>query len=115
MTTPEITPGTPGQAIRASLDRSLLPQMEWDESELATLDLIEVATDRLVALRRVCDAAIADPSSSATQVASLAAEVRRTELSVHTLVKSLDPRNETAKSLRHVAAANQRWHPGGPG
>ena len=78
-------------------------------------DLIEVATDRLVALRRVCDAAIADPSSSATQVASLAAEVRRTELSVHTLVKSLDPRNETAKSLRHVAAANQRWHPGGPG
>jgi hypothetical protein len=70
-----------------------------------------VATDRLAALRKVCDKAIADPESSATQIASLASEVRRLELSIHTLTKSLDPRYETAKSLRHVAAANQRWHP----
>jgi hypothetical protein len=89
------------------------PGVEWDERELATLDLIEVATDRLAALRTVCDKAIADPKASAHQIATLASEVRRLELSIHTLTKSLDPRNETAKSLRHVAAANARWHPGG--
>jgi hypothetical protein len=108
MTTPEITPETPGQTLVAALSRQLPPQMEWDESELATLDLIEVATDRLAALRTVCDKAIADPESSATQIASLASEVRRTELAIHTLAKSLDPHNETAKSLRHVAAARSR-------
>lgn len=89
--------------------------MEWDERVLATLDLIEVATDRLAVLRTVCDRAIADAESPAHQIASLASDVRRTESHVHTLTKSLDPRNEVAKSLRHVAAANQRWHPGGTG
>jgi hypothetical protein len=87
--------------------------MEWDERELTTLDTIEVAVDRLDALRKRCDAVIADPESSATAIATLASEVRRLEGSVHVLIKSLDPRNETAKSLCHVAAANARWHPGG--
>ena len=74
-----------------------------------------MATDRLAVLRTVCDKAIADPESPAHQIAALASEVRHLESHIHTLTKSLDPHNETAKSLRHVAAANARWHPGGTG
>jgi len=50
--------------MRAALDRTLGPGMEWDERELATLDLIEVTTGRLAALRTVCDKVIANPKAS---------------------------------------------------
>ena len=103
---------TPGKTLVTALTRSLQPGTEWDETERSTLATIEIAADRLDALRKVCDKAIADPESSPTSIATLASEVRRLEVSIHGLIKSLDPGMVQAKSMRHVHAANARWHRG---
>ena len=104
---------TPGQAVVGALSRQLPPNMEWTEAELVTLEAIEKAADRLTVFRARFDAAAANPEASPTRLATLSGESRLLEGAIQKWVASLDPRNETAKSLRHVHAANQRWHPGG--
>jgi hypothetical protein len=84
--------------------------MVWDEAELVTLGMIEAAADRLAVLRSKFDAAAANPDTSASALASLAAECRLLEGTIARWAASLDPHNDTAKSMRHVAAANARWH-----
>ena len=57
------------------------------------------------------DAALDDPESSAAALAALANAVRCLEVSMHGLIKSLDPTMEVqAKSMKHQYAANKRWH-----
>jgi len=101
---------TPGKTLREALTRQLGPHMEWDESELATLSMIEAAADRLAVLRSRFDAASKDPDTSASALAALAAECRLSEVTIAKWAASLDPSDEQAKSMRHVAAANARWH-----
>lgn len=101
---------TPGQEARAGLDKMLDAGMAWDEAELLTLAAIERAADRLaVFASRFADAA-ADPKASPARLATLSGEMRLLDGAIQRWSSSLDPRNETAKSMRHVAAANSRWH-----
>ena len=106
---------TAGQALRAELDKSLPPGVVWTKLELVTLSRIEVLADRLDALGRRADAAIADPDASASKVSMLANVARQYEVSMHAMIKTLDPTMETAKSMKHVHAANARWNRGGTG
>jgi hypothetical protein len=101
---------TPGQAVRAALDRTLGEGMAWDESELLTLDAIEAAVDRLASFRARFAAADAKPDASPARLATLSGECRLLEGAIQKWAASLDPRNDQAKSMRHVAAANARWH-----
>lgn len=105
------TQKAPGQALVAELDAALPPGVEWTKVERTTLASVEVMADRLAALRQRADAALADPGTPAAQVAVLANATRQLEVSMHTLIKSLDPDMlVTAKSARHQHAANVRWH-----
>ena len=40
----------------------------------------------------------------------VAAEIRMNEANIQKWTATLDPGMDTAKSMRHVAAANARWH-----
>jgi hypothetical protein len=61
-------------------------------------------------LRTRFDAAAANPDTAASALASLAGECRLSEIAITKWAASLDPHEETAKSMRHVHAANARWH-----
>ena len=105
------TKKTPGQTLVAELDSALPPGVEWTKIERTTLASIEVMADRLAALRKRCDAAIADPDMPGHQVVVLANATRLLEVSMHQLIKSLDPEMVvTAKSVQHRNAAMKRWH-----
>jgi hypothetical protein len=103
---------TAGQALREEIDESLPPGVVWTKLELVTLRRIEVMADRLAAIARRADEAIADPDASASKVSLLANAVRQLEVSMHGLIKTLDPTMEQAKSMKHQYAANKRWHGG---
>ena len=100
---------TPGQQVRAALDSTLPQGMAWNESELLTLDHIEAAADRLAKFQARFDAAEAKPDASPSRLATLSGECRLLESAIQKWASTLDPHNETAKSLRHVHAANARW------
>ena len=104
------TSESPGQALVAALSKQLGPHMQWDESELVTLRMIERAEDRRVVFAARFDEAAADPKASPTRLATLSGEMRLLDGAVHKWVGSLDPADNQAKSMRHVYAANQRWH-----
>jgi hypothetical protein len=53
----------------------------------------------------------ADPDALPYRLTTLSAECRLLEGTIQKWAATLDPRNEQAKSLRHVHAANQHWHP----
>ena len=101
---------TAGQKVREGLDRTLGPGMEWDEAELVTLSSIEHATDRLAVFRALFDTTAANPKASPARLATLSGECRLLEGAIAKWTASLDPSDNQAKSLRHVAAANARWH-----
>jgi hypothetical protein len=104
------TSKTAGQAMREALDRTLGEGMEWDESELLTLDAIEAATDRLASFRRRFAESDAKPDASPARLATLSGECRLLEGAIQKWAATLDPHNNQAKSLKHVHAANMRWH-----
>ena len=103
----------PGQAVRAALDKTLGPGMAWDESELLTLQAIERAENRRAVFEARFDAAAADPDASPSRLATLSGECRLLDGAIQKWAATLDPNNNQAKSMRHVAAANSRWHRGG--
>jgi len=47
---------------------------------------------------------------STRRVTEVAAEIRMNEANIQKWTATLDPGMDTAKSMRHVAAANARWH-----
>ena len=100
---------TPGQTLRTALDRMLPPGVRWDERELATLDLFEHAANRLAVLRKRFDVKAGDPDLTESALASLQTAIHQLEGDLFRWTKALDPTMETAKSMRHVAAANSRW------
>jgi hypothetical protein len=100
---------TPGQVLVEALTRELPQQLEFDESELATLDLISHAADRLDAVRRRFDARVVDPACSDSQLASLQTAIHQLEGDIFRGTKSLNLGAVQAKSLRHQHAANVRW------
>jgi hypothetical protein len=104
------TSETPGQNLVAALSQQLGPHMSWDESELSTLQMIERTEDRRAVFAARFAEAAADPKASPTRLATLSGEMRLLDGAVHKWVASLDPHDSQAKSLRHVHAANQRWH-----
>jgi hypothetical protein len=101
---------TPGQALRTALDRMLPPGVRWDERELATLDLVEHAANRLAVLRKRFDVKAGHPEITESALASLQTAIHQLEGDLFRWTKSLDPTMETAKSMRHQHAANSRWH-----
>ena len=103
---------TAGQALREDLDASLPAGVVWTKLEQVTLARIEVMADRLAAICKRADAAIADPDASASKVTMLANAARQLEVSMHAMIRTLDPTMEQAKSAKHVHAANARWSRG---
>ena len=101
---------SPGKTLVERLSKQLATGMVWDESELVTLGMIEAAADRLAVMRDKFDAAVINPDVSPSGLASLSGECRLVEGTIVRWVESLDPHNDTAKSMRHVHAANSRWH-----
>ena len=101
---------TPGQQVREALDRTLGAGMAWDEAELLTLAAIERAADRLAVFAARFDAAAAIPDASPSLLATLSGEMRLLDGAIQKWSATLDPQNNQAKSLRHVHAANSRWH-----
>src|SRR5262245_1879985 len=103
-----------GKTLAEALSRQLGPHMEWDEVELVTLGMIEAATDRLAVLRSRFGVAAADSDTSASALASLAAECRLSEATIAKWAASLDPHDEVAVSQRHrrgeSALASGQWH-----
>ena len=104
--------GTPGQKARAALDKMLDTGMAWDESELLTLAAIERAADRLAVFAARFEESAAKADSSPSRLATLSGEMRLLDGAIQRWSATLDPRNETAKSMRHVHAANSRWSRG---
>jgi hypothetical protein len=100
---------TPGQLLREDIDASLPSGVVWTKLELVALARIEVMANRLDALGRCADAAIADPDASASKVTMLANSCRQLEVSMHAMIRNLDPTMDRVKSARHVRAANSRW------
>jgi len=47
---------------------------------------------------------------STRRVTEVAAEISMNEANIQKWTATLDPGMDTAKSMRHVAAANARWH-----
>ena len=101
---------TPGQTLVETLSKQLGPHMAWTEAEQVTLANIEAAADRLAVFRKRFDARAADPKTSPSALATLSGECRLLETAITRWSTSLDPENVQAKSLRHVHAANSRWH-----
>lgn len=79
------------------------------------LRLIEESRDRVAVLSGLLDAEVAHPEPNAHRCCELAAEIRQLQAQIAKMIATgLDPRMEVqAKSMRHVHAANARWHPGG--
>ena len=105
---------TPAQTLREELDAALPPGIVWTQLELITIEALEVMADRLARLRARADAALDDPAMPAAQVAVLANATRCLEVSMQQLIKTLDPTDSAANSMKsrqHQAAAMQRWHP----
>ena len=107
------TKETPGQLLVAALSADLPPGFEWDAAEQATLDLICNAADRLAHFRMRFGKAAAELEPSPARLVALSGECRLLEGAIARWCGSLDPHDATAKSMRHVHAANARWHPGG--
>lgn len=103
---------TPGQRLVQMLNEGLPRNVEWDANERVVLMLIEQSADRVEVLKTLLDAEMAKPEVAAHRVRELAAEIRQTEAAITKVTKSLDPEMVQAKSMRHVHAANARWHRG---
>src|SRR5262245_8996800 len=100
---------TAGQTLVEVLSRQLGPHMAWDESELVTLKASERAEDRRAVFETRFGEAAAEPKASPSRLATLSGECRLLEGAIQKWAATLDPRKETAKSMRHVHAANARW------
>jgi hypothetical protein len=70
-------------------------------------------SDRVEVFKRLLDAEMAKPEVAAHRVYELAGEIRQADAAIAKMAKSLDPEMVQAKSMRHVHAANARWHRGG--
>ena len=101
---------SPGRALRASLDQTLPPNMQWTARELATLDSVEAAADRLAALRARFAVLVADPEATESRLASLQTALHQIEGDLFRWIKSLNPTEVTAVSRQHQQAALIRWH-----
>ena len=106
-----MTRETAGKRLLRELDGALPVGIEWTPLERTMLASIEVMANGLAALRKLADAAIRDPQASAIRITMLANGVRQLEVSMHGLIKTLDPEMVARpKSERHVLAAMSRWH-----
>ena len=95
--------------MRAALDGTLPPNMQWTAQELATLDSVEAAADRLAALRARFAVLVADPEATEARLASLQTALHQIEGDLFRWIKSLNPTVVTAVSHRHQQAAMIRW------
>jgi hypothetical protein len=100
---------TPGKRLVALLNEGLPKGVAWDADERVVLTLIEDSADCAESLRTLLAAELAKPEVSAHRCCELAGEIRQLRASIAKMAASLDPEMETAKSLRHVHAANSRW------
>src|SRR6478735_6624971 len=100
----------PGKELVAELTADLGPNMVWTPSEQVTLSFIEHAADRRIPLAARFDALIADPDTPPSHLAAISGELRLTDNMIHKWIATLDPHADQAKSMRHVHAANARWH-----
>jgi hypothetical protein len=104
---------TAGGRLVGMLNAGLAPNVEWDAGERVVLTLIEQSADRVEVLKALLDTEVAKPEVAAQRVCELAGEIRQSEAAIAKMVASLDPEMVQAKSMRHVHAANARWHRGG--
>ncbi len=102
-----------GRRLVQTLNEGLARNVEWDASERVVLTLIEDSADRAETLRTLLAAEMGKPEVAAHRVCELAGEIRQIQAQIAKMVASLDPEMVQAKSVRHVHAANARWHPGG--
>ena len=100
---------SPGKALVESLKQDLPTGMEFDETEAATLALIEAAADRLAVVRKRFDAVVADPASTGSAVASWQSAIHQLEGDIFRWTKSLSLGATQSKSVRHQHAINIRW------
>ena len=100
---------SPGKALVEALAQDLPQGMEFDETETATLALIEAAADRLVSVRRRFDEVVADPATTGSMVASWQTAIHQLEGDIFRWTKSLNLGATQAKSVRHQHAINTRW------
>ena len=84
--------------------------MQWTAQELATLDSVEAAADRLAALRARFAVLVADPEATESRLASLQTALHQIEGDLFRRIKSLNPTVVTAVSRQHREAALIRWH-----
>jgi hypothetical protein len=100
---------SPGKALVESLTRQLAANMEFDETETNTLDLIAHAADRPAAVRARFDVLVSDPACSESRLASLQTAIHQLEGDIFRWTKSLNVGASQAKSVRHQQAVNARW------
>jgi hypothetical protein len=102
-----------GKRLVRLLNKSLAPNVEWTESEQATLGLIEDSADRIEALKRHLTHELDKPEVTRRGV-ELAGEVRQLEANLVKMVALLDPDMSAGRgrSRQHQRAAYTRWHSG---
>ena len=100
----------PGRELVEALTADLGPHMQWTPTEQITLSFIERAADRRIPLAARFDKLVADPDTPPSHLAALSGELRLIDKMLHKWIASLDPNDVQAKSMRHVRAANARWH-----
>ena len=102
---------TAGKRLLRELDAALPSNIEWTPTERTTLASIEVMANRLDALRKRCDTAIADAEASPSRISMLANAVRQTR-GEHARVDQYAGPGDGAppKSERHQRAAYSRWN-----
>jgi hypothetical protein len=99
----------PGKVLVESLTQDLPAGMEFDETETATLALIEAAADRLELVRQRFAEVVADPAAAGSAVASWQAAIHQLEGDIFRWTKSLNLGATQHKSVRHQHAINTRW------
>lgn len=115
-------PRAGGKRLRFELDEALknaavehgVDSLEWSEQELLTIERAANTADRADVLNRLWRKELAGDARPALLM-KLSAELRACEKAIVDLVSRVDIGVGTAKSERHVRAANSRHHGRGEG
>jgi hypothetical protein len=100
---------SPGKALVEALASDLPAGMEFDETETATLALIEAAADRLAVVRRRFAEVVADRTATGSAVAAWQSAIHQLEGDIFRWTRSLSLGETQHKSVRHQHAINTRW------
>ncbi|MFC9876501.1 hypothetical protein [Nocardia salmonicida] len=104
-----------GSKLVAAIKRDLADGLEFDQRDLATLDLIAATRDDIARLETQLDDVFVQDVAGTRKLNAAYVEVRLARAQLHRLMSSLKLSDEdlpAPKSARHQSAAHARWNRG---